>query len=284
MNFSGEPIRAGDIIWTAGLAAVMLSCLSIPTGLLAQTLKPETQREFDAYVQSAEARMNARKEFVRADSDPALQARLVRGQKVETIPANGANPHALTGAQLYDWAGVIFIPGAKLDQLIRMLQDYDHRPEYFSETIASSKLLCRTGQDHFGYTMRLKEPAVIDVESDVVWERVDEHRWLCRSYSIHTKEAGKDHGYLRRLYSYWRFAETTGGVHVDAETITLSDVFGSMARTFGSMLLGINPEKSLKHSLISMRESVLKPGLQIPSLPEVPECAAQHPGTGTEAR
>ena len=114
---------------------------------------------------------------------------------------------------------------------------------------------------------------VIDVESDVVWERVDQHRWRCRSYSTGVSEVGKDHGYLRQLYSYWPFAEVEQGVYVEGETITLSDEFGSMARTFGSMLMGINPEKSLKHSLSSMRESVLKPGLQIPALPEgLPEC------------
>jgi hypothetical protein len=254
---------------------IVISCIAIPTGLRAQSLKPETQHDFDCYVQSAETRMNAQKVFVRADSDAALEARLVHGQKAETVPANGPNPHALPGGQLYDWVGAVFIPGAKLDRLVAMLQDYDHRPQYFSETIATSKLLCRTGENHFRYTMRLKEPAVIDVESDVVWERVDEHRWRCRSYSIDTRETGKDHGYLRRLYSYWRFAEAEKGVSVEAETITLSDEFGSMARTFGSLLLGINPEKSLKHSLASMRESVLKPGLQIPSLPVgLPECAA----------
>src|ERR1039457_2387339 len=195
------------------LMAVAISCLAIPTGLLAQQLKPETQRDFDCYVQSAETRMNAQKAFIRADSDTALNARLVRGQKVETILANGANPHGLHGGQLYDWVGAVFIPDASLERLVRMLQDYDHRAQYFSETISTSKLLCRTGENHFRSTMRLKEPAVIDVESDVVWERVDEHRWRCRSYSIDTRETGKDHGYLRRLYSYWRFAETPKGVY-----------------------------------------------------------------------
>jgi hypothetical protein len=258
------------------LTAVVISCIAIPTGLLAQQLKPETQRDFDCYVQSAETRMKAQKAFVRADSDTALNARLVDGKKVETILANGANPHKLAGGQLYDWVGEVFIPGTNMDQLVRMLQDYDHRAQYFSETISTSKLLCRTGTDHFRYSMRLKEPAVIDVESDVVWERVDDHHWRCRSYSTDTREAGKDHGYLRRLYSYWRFAEGQKGVYVEAETITLSDEFGSMARTLGS-LMGINPEKSLKHSLTSMRESVLKPGLQIPSLPAgLPECAAPY--------
>jgi hypothetical protein len=246
------------------LTAIVVLGMAGLAGLRAQQLKPETQHGFDCYVQSAEARMNGQKAF------------LVRGQKVETILANGANPHAVTGGQLYDWTGAVFIPGVKLDRLVRLLQDYDHRAQYFGEMIATSKLLCRTGDGHFRYTMRLKEPAAIDVENDVVWERVDEHRWRCHSYSLRTQEVGKDHGYLRRLYSYWRFAETPEGVQVEAETITLSDEFGSMARALGSMM-GINPEKSLKHSLTSMRESVMKPGLEIPGLPEgVAECAAPY--------
>jgi len=239
--------------------------LVLAAGLSAQT--------FQCYVQSAEARMDARKAFVLADSDTALNSQLVRDKAVRTIAANGANPHALTGAQLYDWIGTVFIPGASLEKLAHMLQDYDHRASYFPETIATSKLLCRTGSDRFRYTMRLKEPAVIDVDSEVVWERVDAHRWRCRSYSTKTAEVGKDHGYLRQLYSYWRFAETDKGVYVEAETITQSDEFGAMTRALGSMLMGINPEKSLKHSLTSMRESVLKPGLQVPALPEgLPDC------------
>ena len=211
--------------------------------------------------------MDSRPAFILAGADAGLNQKLTRGEKIETIAANGANPHKLAGGQLYDWIGAVFIRGASLDRLVRMLQDYDHRPQFFPETIASSRLLCRTGENHFRYTMQLKEPAVIDVESDVVWERVDAHRQRCRSYSVDTHEAGKDHGYLRRLYSYWRFEEAENGIYVESETITLSDEFGSMARTFGSMLLGINPEKSLRHSLGAMRESVLKPGLEIPSLP-----------------
>jgi len=248
------------------LVVAFIFSLAIPAGLRGQ-LKPATQSDFDCYIQSAEARMDSRQAFVLAAADAALDQKLTRGQKIETIAANGPNPHKLAGGQLYDWFGTVFIPGASLDRLIRMLQDYDHRPQFFPETIATSKLLCRTGENHFRYTMQLKEPAVIDVESDVVWDHPDQHRWRCHSYSTETREAGKDHGYLRRLYSYWRFEEAGRGIYVESETITLSDEFGSMARTFGSMLLGINPEKSLRHSLAAMRESVLKPGLAIPSPP-----------------
>jgi hypothetical protein len=253
-------------------------CLFFPAGLRAQQLKPETAQQFDCYVQSAEARMDARKAFLLADTDTALNEQTVRGQEIRTIEANGPNPHKLAGGQLYDWIGAVFIPAATLDRLVRMLQDYDHRDRYFPETISASKLLCFTGTDHFQYSMRMKEPAILDVASDVVWERVDAQRWRCRSLSTSVAAVGKDHGYLRRLNSYWRFAETGKGVFVEAETITLSDEFGAMTRALGSALMGINPEKSLKHSLTSMRESVLKPGLEIPKLPEgLPACGEPVP-------
>jgi hypothetical protein len=248
-------------------------CLLVPAGLAAQP--------FDCYVQSAEARMEARKAFLLADADNALSEQIVRGQKVRTIEANGPNPHKLAGGQLYDWIGTVFIPGTTLDRLIRMLQNYDHRSEYFPETISSSKLLCLNGTQHFQYSMRMKEPAILDVDSDVVWERVDAQRWRCRSLSTRVAEVGKDHGYLRRLNSYWRFAESAKGVSVEAETITLSDEFGSMTRMLGSARMGINPEKSVRHSLTSMRESVLKPGVEFPPLPAgLPACGAAVPRAG----
>ena len=101
--------------------------LAIPPGLHAQ-LKPETQHDFDCYIQSAEARMDARKPFVLADADSALNQKLVKNQKVETIAANGANPHKLSGAQLYDWIGTVFIPGASLDRLIQLLRRFPRGP------------------------------------------------------------------------------------------------------------------------------------------------------------
>ncbi len=253
-------------------ATVIVGCLAASAGLRAQPLKPETIHAFDCYVQGAEARMEARKPFLLIDDNVALRNQLVRGGKAQTVLANGPNPHAVPGGQLYDWIGVIFIPGGTLDRTIRMLQDYDHRPRYFPEILSASKLQCRTGDKHFAFTMQLKEPAVIETQNDVVWEQVDPKHWRCRSYSTGVREIGKNHGYLQRLYSYWRFVEAEKGVFVESETITLSNEFGSLTRMIGSMM-GINPEKSLKRTLDSMRESALRPGLEIPPLPAgVPEC------------
>jgi len=262
-------------IFSAGVLSTIFS-LAIAPGVRAQQLKPGTLHDFECYVQAAEQRMSARQAFLLADSNSALDAKLVNGRRIETVEGNGSNPHKVAGGLIFDWIGSVFIAGVKLDRTVRMLQDYDHRAQYFSETISASKLLCRRGDNQFHYSMRLKEPAVIDVESDVIWEQVDPHRWRCRSYSTEVQAVGKDKGYLRRLYSYWRFSEAESGVYVEGETITMSDQFGSLMRGLGSMM-GINPEKSLRHSLDSMRETLQKPGQQFPSPPTGrPECGEPY--------
>jgi hypothetical protein len=231
-------------------------------GLRAQELKPATAHAFDCYVQSAEARLNARKAFLAADLDAALNDRLVRGQRVETFPANGANPHKLPAAHLYDWIGSVFIPGCTADRTIRLLQDYDHRAHYFPDMVSESKLACRTGDGHFQYSMQLKETGHIEVRSDVVWERVDQHRWKCHSYATSLREIGSNHGYLLRLYSYWRVAEVEKGIYVEGESISVTAEFSAISRALGSALLGLSPEKTLRHSLASIRERVLNQSLQ----------------------
>src|SRR5579862_5375243 len=100
--------------------------------LFAQPPKPESAQAFECYVQSAEARMQGGGVFLATDSDSALRDQLVRGRKIVTIPAQGSNPHKLPGGMLYDWIGVVFIPNTTLERTIRMLQDYDHRAQYFS--------------------------------------------------------------------------------------------------------------------------------------------------------
>lgn len=221
--------------------------------LPAQRLKPESLQDFSCYVQSAEARMAARTTFLAIDADPRLAQDLARGG-IRTVPGNGPNPHKIQSALLYDWIGTIFIPGATVDRVVHMLQDIDHRNLYFPDVVQSAKLQCRTGADRLGFTMRIKEPVVADFEDDVVWEKLDEHRWRCRSYSSDVREL-KPKNYLFRLNSYWRFSQNKDGVFVEGQTITVSGEFGSFMRTLGS-LAGVNPEKSLKKTLSSMKDSV----------------------------
>src|ERR1044072_5707556 len=126
-------------VHNAGLLILTISSMWIPCRIHAEELKPETIHDFECYVQSAEKRMEARQAFLLADTNPALKQQVVEGRRVATVPGNGANPHQLNGGHVYDWIGTVFIEGAKLDSTVRMLQDYEHRPQYFPEVIATSK-------------------------------------------------------------------------------------------------------------------------------------------------
>ncbi len=139
--------------------------------------------------------------------------------------------------------------------------------------VSESKLACRTGDGHFQYSMQVKEAGHIEIRSDVVWERVDQHRWKCRSYATSLREIGSNHGYLLRLYSYWRVAEVEKGTYVEGESISVTAEFSAIARVFGSALLGLSPEKTLRHSLASIRELVLNQSLQFAGPPAgLPAC------------
>ena len=251
--------------------------LALASIALALAAPAQPSGEFDCYIQSAEARMGARKAFLLVDTDPAQMQAVTRDQKIVLVPGNGPSPHKVKGGMIYDWIGTVFIPGATVERVVRMLQDYDHRTQNFPDVIVASRLLCRSGDNRFGFRMRLKEPSLIDFESDVTWERVDAHRWLYRSYSTKVQEVGKPHGYLLRLNSYWRFAENERGTFVEAETINLSGEFGSMMRALGS-LAGLSPEKSLRKALESTRTSVQKPGAEFALPPAgMPSCGEPIP-------
>ncbi len=267
---------------TKPMLAAVISCLAIPAGARAQQLKPQTVNDFECYVQSAEARIAGRQVFLMADENAALKDQAMRG-KIVTAPVAGGNPRKVSGGLVFDWAGTVFIPGASLERTLRMLQDYDHRAQFFSDVVSSSKLLCRSGDNHYGYSMRLKEPTVIDADSDVVWEKVDDRRWRCRSYSTKVREVDKAKGYLLRLYTYWRVAAEDKGVFVEGEAIELSGEFGSMTRALGSLFLGISPEKSLRRSLTAMRETMLKPGLEFGNSPGAAQCGEPYRPAGCTA-
>ncbi len=261
----------------------VISCLAIPGGVRAQQLKPQTVYDFECYVQSAEDRMASRRAFLVADENPAMKDQVLRG-RIVTAAVAGSNPRKVAGGLLFDWIGTVFIPGATVDRTLRMLRDYDHRAQYFSDVVATSRLMCRTGDTHFGYSMRLKEPTVIDADSDVVWEKVDDRRWKCRSYSTKVREVEKEKGYLLRLYTYWRLAAAENGVFVEGEAIELSGEFGSMTRALGSLFLGISPEKSLRRSLTSMRETMRKPGLEFADNANGPRCGEPYRPAGCTTR
>jgi len=263
------------------LFLLMLFGLSLP--LMAAVLQAKTMKSWENYVQQTEKRINSELQgnagFLRMDLvKPAIAAKMraqlktggVYIERLTTVDAAGHEMHADDGL-IHHWYGVIFVPGLKVDALLRWVQDYDHQNQYYKE-VEQSKLLSRNG-DTFRIYLRLMRKKVVTVhyntEHSVIYQNNGPGKASSRSYSTRIAQIdnagspsekeltiGDDSGYLWRLNSYWRFREADGGVIVECESISLSRgiPFG-FGWIIGSYVESI-PRESLESTLTSMRDGV----------------------------
>ena len=266
-------------------AALLAWLLATPGPAGAAELKPEAVQGFDRYVQLTEQRIESEllpggaflwidglPEARRSDAYARLQHGEVITGRLETRDSAGL--FRLPGALIHHWVGTVFIPGASLEQVLTLVQDYDHHREYYSPEVVKSRILERTGND-FKIHLRLKQKRIItvvfDTEHEVHYAHLDAKRAHSRSYSSrivqveHPGEmrerplpAGKDGGFLWRLNSYWRFSETGPGVYVQCEAISLTrDIPPGLHWLIGPFIQSI-PRESLDFTLRSTRTAVLR--------------------------
>ncbi|PYU03932.1 MAG: hypothetical protein DMG34_11785, partial [Acidobacteria bacterium] len=151
--------------------------------------------------------------------------------------ASGSEFHC-PDCMIHHWEGVVFIPGARLDDVLRVLEDYDRHAEYYAPDVARSKIESRDG-DHFRIFLRFRRQKVITVvlntEHDVVYTRDSASRAHSRSSATHIAEVenpGKpderekpresDNGFLWGMETWWRMEEKDHGVYVQSEVVSLT--------------------------------------------------------------
>ncbi len=234
---------------TAGVVLLsgMLICLAaVPVE--AAELKKETAAAFDRYIGVSEKRIHSEARngpFLFVDELPETRrvkayAQLRTGQvRVKQVDTKDEGHRIeVPDGRIHDWIGLLFIPNSSLAQTLAVVQDYDNHQNIYKPEIRHSKLLNHTG-DNFKVFLQLYKKSLVTVminaDFDINYERFGVHRAMSRSYSTRLAEvenAGQTdehelpiddaHGYLWRLYSYWRFEEKDGGVYVQLESIGLS--------------------------------------------------------------
>jgi hypothetical protein len=71
------------------------------------------------------------------------------------------------------------------------------------------------------------------------------------------KPAGQDNGFMWRLYSYWRFEERDGGVHIECESVSLSrSIHWSVAWFVRPFVTGL-PKEPQESNLGSLRSALV---------------------------
>lgn len=281
---AGHAILAATILFMPSLFGA-----AAKAGLRNSGERAASSQAFDRYIQLTEARMShelaAGGAFLRVDAlapaerdtaYAALRGGELRDGELRIGPLttlDRGQAIACPGCMIHHWVGVVFIPGATLDQVLRLMQDYDHQAEIYAPEMVRAKTLSRSG-DEFHVFMRFRRTkvltVVLDTEHDVRYERLDAMRAASRSASTRVQEVenagaanerdlpeGEDNGYLWRINSYWRFLERDGGVYVQSESVSLTrDIPVGLGWIAGPFVESV-PRESLSFTLTATRKYFL---------------------------
>jgi hypothetical protein len=265
-----------------GLLGILLSV----SGMTARAteLKPETVAAFDRYVRAMEARMD---EDTRLDHfliiDRLPDARrteayeqLKNGQVyIEAMSAReGDRPIKAPSGLIHHWAGVIFIPKTTFSEVTAVLRDYDCHEDTYKPQIRKSKLMERNGDEskiYFQFFNHSIVTVILNADFDVRDTQFGPNRFetVSRSTRIaevenadspneHEKAVGNDHGYMWRLYTYWRIEEKDGGVYVQNESVSLTRTVPALLAFVVNPLVKSIPRNVLIHLLTDTRNAVEK--------------------------
>jgi hypothetical protein len=173
----------------------MLSVLLAPALSQATELKQQTVQAWEAYVRDANTRMEGRASgqspFLWVDEKPERVQR-VRAGEILVAPAESDNPRKVPHGLIHDWIGAMFLPNAKLEDVMRVLGDYDRYKDFYKPLVVKSKLLERT-DDHEKVTLLMMQKAfsvtaAVETENEVRIVRPDSSRAYSLSNSIRVQE------------------------------------------------------------------------------------------------
>ena len=81
--------------------------------------------------------------FLWVDERRDLAQRLRAGE-ILVEPVDGDSPHPVPRGLIHDWIGAVFVPKAKLDDVMGVLDDYEHYKDFYRPMVVKSKLLEQT--------------------------------------------------------------------------------------------------------------------------------------------
>jgi hypothetical protein len=248
-------------------AAVIL--LRVHPSISAATLKPETREAWNAYLQAANAAMQARLQpgahFLWLDEEPSRAADL-RTKGPHIAPVGQDIPKKVPSGLIHDWLGVGFVPNVKIEDILRIVRDYDRYKEIYKPGVIDSISHGTDGTKDL-FSMRLANKSVVaktalDTDCEASYIRVDDQHWYGFSNTTHIQEVEKfgtpdqrtlpedqGTGLIWRLSSITRLEERDGGVYAELEAIALSRDIPAAFRLFVTPLVRRVAKDSLATSL-----------------------------------
>jgi hypothetical protein len=266
------------------LAAVLVPFAAPCSAADPSDFKPKTMEAFSSYVRATDTRNNAElqsgRDFLWIDALPEA----ARNRAYKSLAAGESQIEqrsTLTDGReipcpegmIHHWEGLIFISGTHLDDVLKVLEDYDRHSVYYAPDVVRSKLEERNG-DHFRAFLRFRRQKVITVvlntSHDIRYFRDAPGQAHSRSSATHIAEvdnAGKsnereksrddDNGFLWGMETWWRLQEKDGGVYVQSEIVSLTRAVPTgLGWMIGPFIASI-PKDTLSFTLEATRKAVL---------------------------
>jgi hypothetical protein len=266
----------GVLLFAPGLVASKAAAPAAPN------LKPDTVTAFNEYVKLTDTRNSAElqrgtnllwidglPEWERAQAYEALKRGEVKVHKLETLD-NGEKIRC-PGGMIHHWVGAAFAPGAKLQDVLGVLQDYRQHAQYYAPDVERSKIESHDG-DHFLVFLRFRRhkliTVVLNTHHDVRYFHDSQTREHSRSSAVRIaqvenagkndereKTPGQDGGFLWRMETWWRMEERDGGVYVQSEVVSLTrDIPTGLGWLIGPFVTSI-PRETLTFTLEATRKA-----------------------------
>jgi hypothetical protein len=266
---------------TAGLLGFGATLLLTGGVLAAAELTPELLQGWASYIKATEQRIAAELHAARGflvldfqpDKEAALERRAVLAGEISIKKMLSYDPSGkkmvLAGGIAHHWRGSVFIPGAKLEDILyRILNPTAADME--QEDVLKWRVLER-GQDSLKIFLKLQRSKFVTVvyntEHEVKVQRYGKDRASSTSVATRIAEldspnssrerekpAGQDNGFLWRMNSYWRYEQVAGGVIVELESVTLSRSVPFLFNLLIHPMIESTARESVERTLASMRK------------------------------
>lgn len=258
------------------LCAAVLLLATLSPFSCAATLKAETQEAWDVYLQQARVAMQTRLQpgshflWLEEDSD---RMDFVRTKGPLIAPVSKQIPKKISNGLIHDWVGAGFVPNARIEDILRVVRDYNSYKRIYLPGVIDSVSHASEGEKDL-FFMRLANRSVVsktalDAECEAHYIRVDDHRWYAYSNTLHIREIAHlgtpkqeilpedvGTGLIWRLSSITRLEERDGGVYAELEALALSRDIPGALRLFVTPIVRRVSRDSLATSLHQTRLAI----------------------------
>lgn len=269
-------MRATYIRRLIAAKASILLCLLLVQYSHAATLTTETLSAWEESVQHSKAGLtreagdlsqlfchfqhSARTESVRYIQDPEVTS--ICGEMT-------AVPLGL----IHHWTGLVFIPNVRASDVLHVLQDYDAYAELYKPAVIHSQLLNRHS-DEFLYRLKFVQKG-FGIKAGLLGEfrtnyfqsnagtgySITEATQLTELQNPESPDEkalslSAAHGYVEKVLTIVKYKESTQGVSVEVETLTLSRAMPASLRWLVAPLIQRFSRQTMNETLVRLRDKI----------------------------